>query len=69
MIGLLSNHSTSFVVNINFRYDTWKDAKDMRKRTSRKHFQKMLKSRLNGKAHQNTELDPSVTIGRIRAQR
>jgi len=66
MIGLLSNLSTSFVVNINFRYDTWKGAKDTRKRTSRKHFQKR---RLNGKAHLNTELDPSVTTGRIRAQR
>jgi len=69
MIGLLSNLSTSFVININFTYDTWKGAKDTRKRTSRKHFQKRRKSRLNGKAHQNTELDPSVTTGRIRAQR
>jgi len=67
MIGLLSNLSTSFVVNINFRYDTWKGAKDTRKCTSRKHFQKRRKSRLNGKAHQNTKLDPSVTTGRIRA--
>ena len=40
MIGLLSNLSTSFVININFRYDMWKDTKDTRKRTSRKHFQK-----------------------------
>jgi len=69
MIGLLSNLSTSFVVNINFRYDTWKGAKDMRKRTSWNHFQKRHKSRLNGKAHQNTKLDPSVTTGRIRSQR
>jgi len=69
MIGLLSNLSSRFVVNINFRYDTWKGAKDTRKRTSRKYFQKRRKSRLNGKAHQNTELDPSVTTGRIRAQR
>ena len=44
MIGLLSNLSTSFVVNINFRYDTWKGAKDTRKHTSRKHFQKRHKS-------------------------
>jgi len=69
MIGLLSNLSTSFVVNINFKYDTWKGTKDTRKHTSRKHFQKRRKSRLNGKAHQNTELDPSVTTGRIRTQR
>ena len=43
-----------------------KGAKDTRKRTSRKHFQKRRKSRLNGKANQHTELDPSVTTGRIR---
>jgi len=41
----------------------------MRKRTSRKRIQKRHKSKINGKAHQNTELDPSVTTGRIRAQR
>jgi len=69
MIGLLSNLSTSFVVNINFRYDTWKGAKDTRKCTSGKHSQKRRKSRLNGNAHQNTELDPFVTTERIRAQR
>ena len=69
MIGLLSNLPISFVVNINFRNDTWKGAKDTRKRTSRKHFLKRRKSRLNGKAHQNTELDPSVTMERIRVQR
>ena len=69
MVGLWTNHSTSFVANINFRYDTWKGAKDTRKRTSRKHIQKRCKSKINGKAHQNTELYPSVTAGRIRAQR
>jgi len=47
----------------------WKGAKDMRKCTSRKHIQKRRKSKINGKAHQNTELDPSVTTGRIRSQR
>jgi len=69
MVGLRTNLSTSFVANINFRYDTWKGTKDTRKRTSRKRSQKRRKSKINGKAHQNTELDPSVTTGRIRAQR
>ena len=41
----------------------------MRKRTSRKRIQKRRKSKINGKAHQNTKLDPSVTTGRIKAQR
>jgi len=31
--------------------------------TSRKRIQKRHKSKINGKAHQNTELDPSVTTG------
>ena len=41
----------------------------MRKCTSRKRIQKRRKSKINGKAHQNIKLDPSVTTGRIRAQR
>jgi len=69
MVGLCTNLSTSFVANINFRYDTWKGAKDTRKHTSRKRIQKRRKSKINGKAYQNTELDPSITTGRIRAQR
>jgi len=50
-------------------YDTWKGAKNTRKRSSRKGIQKRCKSKINGKAHRNTKLDPSVTTGRIRAQR
>jgi len=45
MLGLLTNLSISFVVNVNFRNDTWKGAKDTRKRNSRKRIQKRHKSR------------------------
>jgi len=37
MVGLLTNLSTSFVVNVNFRNDTWKGAKDTRKRIQKRH--------------------------------
>jgi len=45
MAELWTNLSTSFVANINFRYDTWKGAKDTRKRTWRKRLQKRRKSK------------------------
>jgi len=50
MIGLLSNLSTSFVVNINFRYDTWKGAKDTRKAHFKKAFSEKAQIKIKWKS-------------------